>query len=90
MFVRDAIRTRLNAGSSLPTSTLTDDFVESYVRWREACHDVDGAYARFGASRHRERRLAFAAYRAALDREEHAARMHARLTTCLHRRLEPQ
>jgi hypothetical protein len=28
-----------------PTAWLEDQFVEAYVSWREACADVEGAYA---------------------------------------------
>ena len=54
----------------------TDDFVESYVRWREACEDVWRAVERWGNSPARQRSRAFEGYRAALEREEHAARIY--------------
>jgi hypothetical protein len=50
-----------------------DDVIERYVYWREACAGVDSAYAAWHAARRGERRLAGAAYVAALDREQHAA-----------------
>lgn len=56
---------------------LSKDFFDSYVRWREACEDVRLAYERSGTAERPDRGLAFAAFCAALDREEHAARMHA-------------
>jgi hypothetical protein len=56
-------------------SRLTDDFLESYARWRETCVDVRLAYQRWANSTLPQRGLAFAAYRAALDREELAARL---------------
>jgi hypothetical protein len=55
---------------------LGDEFLESYVCWREACEDVRSAYRRRAKSSPRQRGLAFAAYRAALDREEYAAGVH--------------
>lgn len=53
---------------------LTDDYLESYVRWREECVNVRAAYEQWSAAR-QNRATAFAAYGAALDREEHAARV---------------
>jgi hypothetical protein len=53
------------------------EFLESYVRWREACEEVRLAYERSETSERPDRRMAFAAFCAALDREEHAASLHA-------------
>jgi hypothetical protein len=53
------------------------DFLDSYVRWREACEEVRLAYERSGTAERADSGLAFAAFCAALDREEHAARVHA-------------
>jgi hypothetical protein len=58
-------------------SAVADEFLESYVCWREACEDVRGAYRRWANSTRRQRGLAYAAYRAALDREEYASRVHS-------------
>lgn len=52
-----------------------DAFVEGYVCWREASEAVRTAYARWRSGQQRDLGLAFAAYTAALDQEEHAARM---------------
>ena len=56
---------------------LTDEFLESWIRWREACEDVDSAYRSWVTCEPQMSELAFAVYLAALDREEHAARVHA-------------
>jgi hypothetical protein len=56
---------------------LKQDFFDSYVRWREACEEVRVAYERWDSSDRRDRGLAFAAFCAALDREGHAASVHA-------------
>ena len=56
---------------------LADGFIESYVFWREACKDVHATYERWRTCKPRKRGLAFGSYRAALDREVHAARVHA-------------
>jgi hypothetical protein len=49
---------------------LGDEFLESYVSWREEAATVQMAYDRWQAGE----ALAFAAYRAALDREEQGAK----------------
>jgi hypothetical protein len=54
-----------------------DRFIESYVCWREACGDVRRAYGRWRGCAPSERGLAFATYRAALEREAHAASIHS-------------
>jgi hypothetical protein len=56
--------------------SLADEFIESWVCWREACEDVHGAYERWQLCDPAQRGLAFAGYRAALDREDQAARVH--------------
>jgi hypothetical protein len=58
--------------------TLTDEFVESYVRWREECEAVRAAYERLAGSAPDRRDLDFAMYRAALYREELAAGAYQR------------
>jgi hypothetical protein len=55
---------------------LVDEFVESYARWREESVAVRTAYERWASAQHPDRALAWTAYRAALDREEHAAHAH--------------
>jgi hypothetical protein len=55
-----------------------DAVVDEYVRWREACLAVRGAYDSWAIARPSERRLAHAAYVGALDREEEAAANYER------------
>ena len=62
-----------SAPATSPPPWLADDFLESYVCWREECAEVRGAYERWQGVEPPDRALAFAAYRAALDREERAA-----------------
>ena len=50
-----------------------DMFIETYVEWREECAALHTAYGRWLASKRSQREMAFATYRAALDREEKAA-----------------
>jgi hypothetical protein len=54
---------------------LTDEFLDGYVSWREECIALEGAYELWRYAQPRDRTLAFAAYLAALEREEQAARV---------------
>jgi hypothetical protein len=65
------------APAAAPSRSLVDEFLDSWVRWREACEDVRSAYERWGKCEAPQRGLAFASYRAALEREDHAANLHA-------------
>lgn len=55
---------------------LVDELVDAYVEWREECLVLAGAYERWSSEANRDRRLAFAAYRAALDREQQACSVY--------------
>ena len=59
------------------TRSLADEYLDSWVSWREACEDVRSAYERWETSKASQRGLAFASYRAALDREDHASRVYS-------------
>ena len=63
---------------------VTNGFLESYVCWREACEEVRSAYERWGKCKSPQADLTFESYRAALDREDHAARIHAGWAMRLH------
>ena len=63
----------LTAGSEL----VVDTFIESYVYWREACERASTAYGHWARCRPTQRAMAFEGYRAAVDWEEHAARIHS-------------
>jgi hypothetical protein len=52
---------------------LEDEFLDRYVCWREASEEVRAAYERWSSASLCDGATAFAAYRAALDREESAA-----------------
>jgi hypothetical protein len=58
---------------------LIDRLMDMYVEWREECAALWEAHARWRAAPAAERALAFASYRAALDREEWAAHVYADL-----------
>jgi hypothetical protein len=57
--------------------SLIDEFIDSCLCWREACEDVRGAYQCWQQCNTARRGLAFASYRAALDREDQAARVYS-------------
>jgi hypothetical protein len=54
---------------------IVDRFMDSYLSWREEAEAVRSAYDLWHEAQEADDALAFAAYRAALDREEHAANM---------------
>lgn len=60
------------AGRQLP-ACFVEEFVEGYVRWRDAANAVREAYEHWTGVAREGRAAAFAAYRAALDGEEAVA-----------------
>ena len=50
-----------------------DELIALYCDWREECVVVEATYERFTGASTADRALAFAAYEAALEREESAA-----------------
>jgi hypothetical protein len=52
---------------------LVDDFLDHYVSWREEAASVQTAYDGWRTGEAEDEALAFAAYTAALDLEQHAA-----------------
>jgi hypothetical protein len=58
---------------------LVDEALNAYLDWREERAHVWDAYARWESAEHGDASFAFSAYRAALDREEHASRVYAAL-----------
>ncbi len=54
-----------------------DRLLELYCEWHESCWDVRSAYEHFCATGSPDRARAFAAYTAALDREESVAQAYA-------------
>jgi hypothetical protein len=54
-----------------------DALIDLYVAWREDCSTVQLAYERWREAPNEDREAAFAAYNAALDREERASDMYA-------------
>ena len=66
---------------------LIDEAVERYVEWREECATVYDAYANWTSAPTEESDLPFAAYSAALDREQSAATVYGRALESLRRSL---
>ncbi|UGS37182.1 hypothetical protein [Capillimicrobium parvum] len=62
---------------------LIDDAFDAYLEWRDESAEVRHAYERWNCAPAREARREFWAYRAALEREEHAARVYGRLASRL-------
>jgi hypothetical protein len=60
---------------------LVDRLIELYCAWREECSAVHAAYEQLSAAEATDRRLAFAVFLAALDREATAARVYAEQVT---------
>jgi hypothetical protein len=70
----------MSAGATLPSlwhEQLVDEAVLAYVAWREECATVWAAVNRWAGAATEDARGAHAAYRAALDREEAAAKVYA-------------
>jgi hypothetical protein len=58
---------------------LVDEAMEAYVDWREESAEVWNAYERWARAPKIDDAVAFAAYRAALDREESASHAYSDL-----------
>jgi siderophore synthetase component len=58
---------------------LADEAFHAYVEWLDESDAVWDAYSRWAGATHADATLAFAAYRAALEREEHASDVYATL-----------
>jgi hypothetical protein len=58
---------------------LVDRMITAYVEWREACRLVHDAYRSWAGATGPRARVAFCWYTAALDAEESAAEVYARL-----------
>jgi hypothetical protein len=69
-------------------SDLVDQMMELYCDWRTECGEVRTTYDRFLDASAPDRAAAFAAYTAALDREESACQSYAAQVRLLESRLE--
>ncbi len=66
----------MNAVNARTQPEVIDRLIDMYVEWREECAAVWDADARWKSVPPADRALAFASYRAALDREEWAAHVY--------------
>jgi hypothetical protein len=64
---------------SLHQKQVVEDAAIAYVEWREECTEVWNAYGSWASAPPEDVQCAHAAYRAALDREEAAAKVYAGL-----------
>ncbi len=65
--------------NTLRRERLVDELIEAYVDWRETCARVSDAYLSWTSESGSCGRFAFGLYMAALDEEEQAAEVYARL-----------
>ena len=63
--------------SAVARTALVDEAIDAYVDWQEECLFVWDAYCRWAGAPQADATLAFAAYAAALDREERASAFYA-------------
>jgi hypothetical protein len=71
---------RNSARASSPHWSTAPERVSAYAQWRVSCGSVWEAYRRWSKAPRGDAHLAHAAYMAALDREDEAARVYSRLT----------
>jgi hypothetical protein len=67
--------------SKLIDRELVDETIDAYVDWRAERASVWDAYERWTCAHSEDAAFAFAAYQAALDREEQAGNAYADLST---------
>jgi hypothetical protein len=67
--------------------SLVDELIDTYASWREECSAVEQAYDNWTAADPADERVAYSAYLAALDREEHAAGAYQRCAAKIKRDL---
>jgi hypothetical protein len=68
---------------------LVDDMVDAYAEWRHECAAVQAAYDVWSGAAADDELLAFAAYEAAVDREELASQVYADLVRMVLRWVVP-
>jgi hypothetical protein len=68
---------RPRVGALTPPAVLVDEALATYIDWREGERGVADAYARWSEAPAAEENRRFAAYTAALDQEEAAAKVYA-------------
>ena len=78
----------MNAVGAHLGSDLVDRMMDLYCDWRTECAEVQAAYDRFLDASPADRSAVFAAYTAALDREESACEAYAAQVLLLESRLD--
>ena len=79
--------------TELPTQVkrrFIDVLSDAYVDWREECYALQSAYDRWSRAEVEDRGLRFAAYAAALDREEQASSAYAACVGRIQRETEAE
>jgi hypothetical protein len=76
----EASMTFIPLGTARRRKRLIDEAIRAYVGWREECVAVWDTYRRWVSAEAGDAALAFAAYMAALDREERASGTYAQLS----------
>jgi hypothetical protein len=82
-----AIAGRPGRAASDAADSLIDELLDTYASWREGCVAVQEAYENWAGAGRGEEKLAYSAYLAALDREEHAATAYRRCAEQIDRNL---
>ena len=80
-----ALLTRETGVDTAARDWLVNETIERYVAWRAECEAVSAAYRACSSEIGSERVLWFAAFNAALDREECAAELYSACITRLSR-----
>ena len=80
------LATRTRGTGTIPRS-IVDDYLENYLRWREESEGVRRAYELWQRADRADAALAYAAYGAALDREQEAADAFCGRIECIYRSL---
>lgn len=77
-------------GNEIHDNTI-DDVLTAYLEWLEESEEVESAYRRWSTAPSTDTAQAFAAYVAALDREDRASASYARVMrrTIVQYRIEP-
>jgi hypothetical protein len=68
---------------------LIDNLMEAYVDWREECATLAHAYEGWASCAAPDRDMTFAAYRAALDREQQASAVYSARVATVQRAIAP-
>ncbi len=82
--------TDTSAAARSRVDAATDAFLARYVEWREACLELRRTDRQWSTSTSADRRLAFAAHRASLEREAAAADAYGKASEEIRRAKRPR